>query len=432
MIEGYEDITADIKAFIPNYKYLLYDLSEYSDEDIKGIAQLRIILTIFRDIFIKNKDGIKKTIILAGEYLRELEDKETGIEYFESVLRYVFSAGKSFDEKDIIEIIKEAEKVLPAGSGLITTTAERLRQEGLKEGLEEGLKKGLLKNSIRLLTKKFGLLPNDIVEVLNYAEALTEAQDLLKRIPISTRMFFKLHETILKDSRGENRGPGSYRKIQNYIGPTSRIEDATYIPPEPNLVEGYMSNLEKYINDEYEDDFGFISRTAIIHGQFETIHPFLDGNGRLGRILIIIYLLDKGIISFPSFFVSEELKKNKYKYYILLNGLRLEKPRWKEWIVFFLNSSIKQADKHIEKLLTIESLYDELLLIAKQKAISDAAISFIFNKPIFTIKKMQEEIGVSYNTASRYVAELTDSGKIYGDDKKRNRVYSFYDLINVL
>lgn len=272
----------------------------------------------------------------------------------------------------------------------------------------------------------------DIVEVLNYAEALTEAQDLLKRIPISTRMFFKLHETILKDSRGENRSPGSYRKIQNYIGPTSRIADATYIPPEPNLVEGYISNLEKYINDEYEDDFGFISRTAIIHGQFETIHPFLDGNGRLGRMLIIIYLLDKGIISFPSFFVSEELEKNKYKYYILLNGLRLEKPRWKEWIVFFLDSSIKQADRYIEKLLTIESLYDELLLIAKQKAISDAAISFIFNKPIFTIKKMQEEIGVSYNTARRYVDELTDSGKIYGDDKKRNRVYSFYDLINVL
>lgn len=272
----------------------------------------------------------------------------------------------------------------------------------------------------------------DVVEVLNYFEALVEAQDLLNRIPISTRMFFKLYETILGDSRGGNRSPGSYRKIQNYIGPTSKIEDATYIPPEPNLVEAYMSNLEKYINDEYEDDFGYISRASIIHGQFETIHPFLDGNGRLGRMLIIIYLLDKDIISFPSFFLSEELEKNKYKYYTLLNGLRLEKPRWKEWILFFLDSSIKQAEKYIEKLLTIEDLYDDLMAIAKERKIPDAAILFIFNKPIFTIKKMQEEIGVSYNTARKYVAELNDSGKIYGDDKKRNRVYSFYDLINML
>lgn len=272
----------------------------------------------------------------------------------------------------------------------------------------------------------------DVTEVLNYFNALTKAQDLLKQIPISTRMFFKLHETILQDSRGQNRSPGSYRKIQNFLGPTSKREDATYIPPEPNLVEEYMSNLEKYINDEYEDDFGYITRAAIMHGQFETIHPFLDGNGRLGRILIIIYLLDKNIITYPSFFVSEELEKNKYKYYALLNGIRLEEPRWKEWIIFFLNSSIKQADRYIEKLIAIESLYNEVLSISKDKSISEEAVLFIFNKPKFTIKKMQEVVGVSYNTARRYVMDLSESGKIYGDDKKRGRIYSFYDLIDIL
>ncbi len=272
----------------------------------------------------------------------------------------------------------------------------------------------------------------DVNEVLNYFEGLAQAQDLLKQIPISTRMFLKLHETILRDGRGQNRSPGSYRKVQNFIGPTNNIEDATYIPPEPSLISKYISNLEEYINGRYKDDFGYITRAAIVHAQFESIHPFLDGNGRLGRILIIIYLLDNRIISYPSFFVSEELEKNKNKYYALLNNIRLDQPKWKEWIMFFLNASIKQADKYIEKLLEIEALYNDINKIAKDKKISEEAILFIFSKPVFTINKMKNEVGVSYNTARRYVKELADSGKIYGDDKKRNRVYSFYDLIDIL
>lgn len=277
-----------------------------------------------------------------------------------------------------------------------------------------------------------GKRSDDINEVLNYFEGLNKAQRLLKQIPISTRMFLKLHETILRDSRGKNRSPGSYRKVQNFIGPTNNIKDATYIPPEPTLINEYMSNLEEYINGKYKDDFGYISKAAIIHGQFETIHPFLDGNGRLGRILIIIYLLDNNIISYPSFFVSEELEKNKNKYYALLNNLRLEEPRWKDWIIFFLNSSIKQAEKYISKLVEIESLYNDMVKISNEKNIPEDAVLFMFNKPIFTTNKMKDELGVSYNTARRYVIEFSKQGKIYGDDKKRNRVYSFYDLLDIL
>lgn len=272
----------------------------------------------------------------------------------------------------------------------------------------------------------------DIREVLNYFEGLQEAQYLLRKIPISTRMFLKLHETILKDSRGQHRSPGSYRKIQNFIGPTNNIKDARYIPPEPSLIDDYMSNLEEYINGSYEDDFGYITRAAIIHGQFETIHPFLDGNGRLGRILIIIYLLDNNIISYPSFFVSEELEKNRNKYYALLNGIRLDQPKWKEWIMFFLKSSIKQADKYIEKLLAIENLYNDMNKIAKDNKIPEDAVLFMFNKPKFTINKMKDEVDVSYNTARRYIKVFEEKSKIYGDDKKRNKVYSFYDLMDIL
>ncbi len=196
----------------------------------------------------------------------------------------------------------------------------------------------------------------------------------------------------------------------------------------------YMSTCTIWnnINDEYEDDFGPIARAGVIHGQFETIHPFLDGNGRMGRILIIIYLLDKGVISSPAFFISEELERSKHKYYALLNGLRLDKPKWKEWLTFFLDASIKQAEKYIEKLTAVESLYNDLSEFAKSENIKKDAILFIFRTPVFTIKRMQDELEVSYNTARRYTSKLENGGKIYGDDKKRNKSYTFYDLIGIL
>ena len=142
----------------------------------------------------------------------------------------------------------------------------------------------------------------DTKEVLNYLEALNLGAELLRSLPISTRLILKLHEIILKDGRGKDRNPGAYRKTQNWIGPTSRIEDATYIPPSADKLEEYISNLEKYINDEIADDIDPIIKIAVIHAQFETIHPFLDGNGRVGRVLIMLYLLDKKVISKPTIF----------------------------------------------------------------------------------------------------------------------------------
>lgn len=343
------------------------------------------------------------------------------------------------DSSDIIEILKleaEARANVEKFNSILERSVikrELLVLFSLNESVQSTKIEGTQASFSEVMESEVtGNKNKDITEVLNYFKGLKEAEYLLKKIPISTRMFLKLHETILMDSRGQHRSPGSYRKIQNFIGPTNNIKDATYIPPEPNLIPEYMSNLEEYINGKYEDDFGFITRTAIIHAQFETIHPFLDGNGRLGRILIITYLLDNSIISHPSFFVSEELEKNRNKYYALLNGIRLEKPKWKEWIIFFLNSSIKQADKYIEKLLSIESLYEDMNKIAKENKIPQEAVLFMFNRPKFTINKMKDEIGVSYNTARRYIKQFDDSGKIYGDDKKRNRLYSFYDLLDIL
>lgn len=272
----------------------------------------------------------------------------------------------------------------------------------------------------------------DVQEVKNYMEALNAGKELLARIPISTRMFLELHEIILKDSRGRNRSPGEYRKTQNFIGPTTKIEDASYIPPEPQLVIDYISNLEKYINDEIEQDLDPIIKAGIIHAQFETIHPFLDGNGRLGRILMILYLLDKKVITKPAFFMSEQLEKNKFKYYALLNNLRTENPAWFEWLSFFLDSAIAQSDFYIEKLSRIENLLKEMLIFAKDNNINPIFVSAIFKKPFFTIKDMEKMVGVSYNAANSNIKKLLKTGKIYSDDRKRNKTFRFYDLVDIL
>lgn len=276
-----------------------------------------------------------------------------------------------------------------------------------------------------------GRTNNDIQEVNNYFDAINHGKERLNVLPISTRLFHELHSIILKDSRGENRSPGEYRKIQNFIGPSNSIKDATYIPPEPSKIDLYMSNLEKYIN-EVDDDLDVMIRVAIIHGQFETIHPYLDGNGRLGRMLILLYLLDKKVISKPAFFISEELEKNKYKYYGLLNNLRVKDPKWKEWIEFFLISSIKQADKDIDKLRRIEELFMSMLKYADENGIREDIIFFAFRKPLFTIKDAVSTLSISYNTAHKHVKKLLETGKFFGDDKQRNKIYRFYDLLDIL
>lgn len=277
-----------------------------------------------------------------------------------------------------------------------------------------------------------GKTNEDVQEVNNYFKAINVGYSRLASIPICTRLFHELHKIILDNSRGRNRSPGEYRRIQNFIGPTNKIEDASYIPPEPQNIAGLMTNLEKYINNELDDDLGYIARAAVIHAQFETIHPYLDGNGRLGRILIILYLINNNLLTSPTFFISEELEKSKYKYYGLLNGLRNENPRWKDWIIYFIESSIRQADNYINKLESIEELYKELMIYVTDNNINNNIVNAIFKKPFFTIKYIQEETGVSYNTAKKYTEVLVESGRIYPDDKKKNKVYRFYDLIDLM
>lgn len=228
----------------------------------------------------------------------------------------------------------------------------------------------------------------DTQEVLNYYHALREGMDKLSQLPISTRLFKAMHLTLMSNNvRGSNRSPGDYRKIQNYIGPEGcTMETATFIPPPPQLVDTCMNNLENYINNP-QDNLDELIRTAIIHAQFETIHPFLDGNGRIGRILIPLYLFNKKVIEYPNFFLSEALERDKHKYYRFLNDTRY-KGDWNQWIQFFLEACIHQADKNIRLINEVNNLYDHDLNFAQSLINSSGIkklIDAIFQKPIFTV-----------------------------------------------
>lgn len=273
-----------------------------------------------------------------------------------------------------------------------------------------------------------GVKSEDLQEVQNYIEALEMGQEILKSIPISTRMLHKLHETLLKSSRSS----GEYRKIQNFIGPNDKIEDATYIPPEPQNIDRLMGNLESYINSYERNTLDALLKAAIIHAQFETIHPYLDGNGRLGRVLIMLYLLESKVISKPSFFISEELEKNRFKYYALLNGLRTANPNWLDWLDFFLDSAIKQADRYLGKLKAIDEYYSRVITFASDNNIHINYIDVMFEKIVFTSKDFQGRVDASYNTINKNINKLVQARFLYVDDKKRNKVYRAYDLLDIL
>lgn len=285
----------------------------------------------------------------------------------------------------------------------------------------------------------------DINEVINYSMALRTGVDLLKRIPISSRLIKEMHKILLSgEVRGNSRNPGEYRGIQNFIGPQGcTIQNASYIPPEPQLVPDCISNLEKYIN-EPTDNLNDLIRIAIIHAQFETIHPFLDGNGRIGRILIPLYLYDRKLINSPNFFISESLEKDKFKYYKLLNDTRvvnseisneIASQRWNDWIKFFINAMIIQANKNIVLIEQIDNLYNKTLdncknLINSNKLID--IVNLMFDKPIFTKKKITEKVDIPSSTLGLYLNKLEEKQIIYSDGKARNKKYYFYDLINIL
>lgn len=290
----------------------------------------------------------------------------------------------------------------------------------------------------------------EITEVQNYREALEEGAERISHgYPVSSSLIKDLHSLLMKDARGSTQSSGNYRKVQNFIGPTNRIEDATYIPIPADEIESYMQNLEYFVNKHpynerlstnHLSDEGYIFdehanpliKTAIMHAQFESIHPFLDGNGRIGRILIVLSLMQSKLITQPIFFVSEELENERALYYDMLNGVRGKDPQWGDWIIFFLKACDRTATRINEKLEEADQLAKEGL--AKCKLESEKKVwLYTFSDPFTTSVKVADQIGISANTARNALNSLTEKRLLFTDrEVKRNRKYRNYSLMRIL
>ena len=281
----------------------------------------------------------------------------------------------------------------------------------------------------------------EVIEVLNYRKALRRGIELLKAgNPISSKMIRELHSILMSgETRGTTSASGEFK-----------IENATYIPISAEKISDYMTNLEYYINgevhssfstfDEYEEYEVFdqnvdtLIKTAIIHAQFESIHPFLDGNGRLGRILIILCFMMDDLINEPVFFISEELEKERLRYYNRLNGVRGDNPDWYSWIDFFLSASQRMANSLLKKLENIEDLAKTGLSIINEK---NATINniwlYTFSNPYCTAKDVADDLQITSQTARRHLNVLAEKKLLEMDQsKKRNRLYVNYDLMSIL
>lgn len=275
----------------------------------------------------------------------------------------------------------------------------------------------------------------DIYEVINYRIALTTGREKMKEKPLSLNVIRELHEVLMNEVRGGFKAPGDFRKIQNWIGsPGCSMDSARFVPPSvPRMMEA-LYNWEEYI---HFDDKDTLVQLAIIHAQFEIIHPFLDGNGRIGRILIPLFLYHKEIIQQPVFYMSDFLESNRKQYYDALKDITDTKD-WTSWIRFFLNGVIIQSEKNISQTRGIIELYEEMKRKIATETHSQFAIhclDFIFSKPIFNTSEFQKNAGIPRASVARLLKMLEESKIITCIERgsgRRPTLFAFRSLISLI
>lgn len=276
----------------------------------------------------------------------------------------------------------------------------------------------------------------DIQEVINYRLALEAGRKEMDSKPLSLNMIRRMHEILMRGVRGGHADPGNFRRIQNWIGtPGSTMETARFIPPAvPEMMQG-LYNWEGYL---HEEDGDVLVQLALLHAQFEILHPFIDGNGRVGRLLIPLFLFHKQVIHEPVFFMSQILEHHRHDYYHSLK-LITDRGDWVQWVAFFLDGIIKQSEWNTEQADRIFALYEQMKIEITLRTKSQWAIAcldFIFNRPIFSASRFREESGVPGASTSRLLAALSESDGplkcIEPGSGRRPSIYAFPSLLEII
>lgn len=275
----------------------------------------------------------------------------------------------------------------------------------------------------------------NVADVVNYIKATEFAIKRLHELPLCNRLIKETHAVLMEGVRGQEKSPGEFRRSQNWIGGQgSTLKNARYIPPSPDDMLEAMSDLEKYINAD--DELDALIRAALIHYQFETIHPFLDDNGRVGRLLITLFLMEKKVLSTPALYISYFLKKNRVEYYDRMTEVRA-KGNYEQWVTFFLRALLESAEDATATIDELIALHDKnaAVISGMGRAAKNAMLVFEYLEanPIIEIRKTAEALSITFNTASSAVKRLTDAGiLVQTTNASRNRTFAYEDYLSIL
>ena len=276
----------------------------------------------------------------------------------------------------------------------------------------------------------------NVSDVVNYIRAEEYAINRLQTLPLCNRLIKETHAVLMEGVRGQEKNPGEFRYSQNWIGGQgSTLRNARYIPPNPEDMVDAMSDLEKYMNGE--DSLDPLIQAALIHYQFETTHPFLDGNGRVGRLLITLFLMEKKILSAPSLYISYFLKMNRVEYYDRMTQVR-KTGDYEQWVLFFLQALSDSAEDAIQTIDRLTEIHNRNVqkfnsMTKRQQTNAINFLIYLEKNPIIDIQKTATALNLSYNTAAKNVASFVDNGILQQTEKSgRAKIYSYVDYLAVL
>lgn len=273
----------------------------------------------------------------------------------------------------------------------------------------------------------------DILEILNYRKALILGSEEVAERPIRLGMIREMHRLLMTSVRGEDKTPGEFRKDQNWIGrPGCTMEEASFVPPSPLQLEDHLRAWEAYLDSS---DFDFLAQSGVMHAQFELLHPFRDGNGRIGRLLIPLYLCRTGLLSSPMFYLSAYLEKNRSEYYSRLAAIS-QKQDWTGWLEFYLQAVTEQANINTRRVEEIRQLYDNIQKQVRKTTRSQYTqplVDHLFDRPIFRVTDL-ERIGIPKPTAHTLIRQLLESGmvKVFREASgRRPAIIGFPELLQI-
>jgi len=343
------------------------------------------------------------------------------------------------DNVELVMLLSEANikmGELNAFSQLIPDVDFFIKMHVLKEGTKSSRIEGTQTNIDEAIQKEEYIQPekkDDWQEVQNYVQAMNQAIERLEKLPLSNRLLKQTHKILLQGVRGTHKLPGEFRQSQNWIGGSS-LADATFIPPHQDSVAALMADLEKFLHND-NIPVPHLIKVGIAHYQFETIHPFLDGNGRIGRLLITLFLVSNDLLHKPTLYLSDFFEKNKSMYYDNLSRVRTHNDLT-QWLKYFLEGVRSTSENSIQTFKSIIKLRSEaehkIMSLGKKQVLAKSFLQFLYSKPIADAGDVAEALEINVSTAFRLIDDfikLNILKEVTGF--KRNRIFAFDDYIKL-